>query len=171
MNWDKLQVVSHYATPEVFTVAGVLLGGLAAWKVVGWTIRSVTNLIKKLTFEPALIALLFVGGAATTGWGMARWGEWSYAPMPAPTDLSAFDRQVFAILKYPGFEYQMKAVTEFAKLRATRPLDRESPLEPMSMGPLPPPPPDLGPGVTATFAGIATCIVAIFWTARKFIEE
>lgn len=136
--------------------------------MVGWTIRSVTNLIKKLTFEPALIALLFVGGAATTGWGMARWGEWSYTPSAHQTSLSAFDAQIFAILKERmNYDYQMKAATKFAELRETRFLDRESPLELMSMGPLPPPP-DLAPGVTATFAGIATCVVSIFWTARKF---
>jgi hypothetical protein len=168
MNWDQLQAVSRYATPEVFTVAGVLLGGLAAWKAVGWAVRAVGALLGRFSFAPLMMSLLFVGGAATTGWGMARWGEWSYAPAPTRTDLSEFDAQVFAILKHPAnYEYQMKATTEFAKLREARSLDRESPLELMSMGPLPPPP-DLAPGATATLAGIATCVVAIFWAARKF---
>jgi hypothetical protein len=63
----------------------------------------------------------------------------------------------------------MAAATEFAKLREIRSLDRESTIDLMSMGPLPPPP-DLAPGVTATFTGIATCIVASIWAAWKFFE-
>jgi hypothetical protein len=74
MNWDQLQPLSRYATTEVFTVAGVLLGGLAAWKAVGWAVRAVGALLGRFSFAPLMMSLLFVGGAATTGWGLARWG-------------------------------------------------------------------------------------------------
>jgi hypothetical protein len=86
MHW-LIENVSRYATPEVATVVGALVGGLAAWKAVGWGVRAVLRLvataIRHVGGATLTLSGMTVMGATSIGWGVAGLADMPTLPTMA----------------------------------------------------------------------------------------
>jgi hypothetical protein len=71
MNWF-MDNASRYATPEVATVVGTLVGGIAAWKAMGWAVRGAVAMAKHLGATALTLSGTTILGATSVGYGLAE---------------------------------------------------------------------------------------------------
>lgn len=95
--FDYLQPALRYATPEVFTVAGGLVGLFVGYKAVGWLARGVLALLGRLSFALISLSAVAIGASSAIGWGTARLNQ--AEELPAVAVASGVTTLVIAIYR------------------------------------------------------------------------
>lgn len=125
MNYEILQYVGRFATPEVFTVIGALLTAWIGWKVTSKTIGLFGALAQKASFLGLTAAILFITGIGTTGLGIgelaARWGA-----SPSKPDKLGMNDSMLTVLTEKCHDKEMaKLILDYTRLRDADPKAEE----------------------------------------------
>lgn len=158
-----LPMIRRFATPEVFVVLGTLVGGFTAWKVTSWAVRSMLGVFKLFPAALTAILLMFLGGATSTGVGIARWVEWAHSGHEETAGLTAYDVRMIGAMTGTHDADLLTALTHYAA--GTAAMHRDDPK--IGANEIPSEPPRLDVSFGAMFGGIASCISAITWLCRR----
>lgn len=70
--FDQLHSLLRFATPEVFTVVGSLVGLFVGYKAVSWLARTILSVVSRLSFALMSFSAVIIGASSAIGWGTAR---------------------------------------------------------------------------------------------------